>query len=64
MTSLHNLNISYYREFFHKPRKLVKLLVVFVENIVVPMCWRKMLVNQFQKVFSYVCGHVHTEGGV
>ena len=38
--------------------------VVFIENFVVPMCRRKMLANQFQKFFSNVCGHVHTERGV
>ena len=38
--------------------------VVYVENFVVPVYRRKMLANQFQKVFSYVCGHVHIEGGL
>ena len=38
--------------------------IVLVENFAVPVCRRKMLANQFQKVFYHVCGLVHTEGGV
>ena len=43
---------------------ITNFYVVFVENLVVPVIFRKMLTDEVQKLFADVCLYVHAVGRI